>query len=79
MKYRVNERLAEITATTLIVGVDIAKSIHWARFVDYRGMEVCKAIVFTSDRKGFERIVAKIKEILNRKISLQATEKALKE
>jgi hypothetical protein len=29
---------------TLFVGIDIAKYIHFARFVDYFGMEYCKAI-----------------------------------
>jgi len=40
MKNRTDQRLKEITASTLIVGVDVAKSVHWARFVDYRGMEM---------------------------------------
>jgi transposase len=68
MKNRINQRLGEIVATTLIVGVDIAKTVHWARFVDYRGIEVGKAISFRSDRKGFESIVAKIEEIRNNKV-----------
>lgn len=58
-----NQRLEEITIGTLIVGVDIAKKIHWARFVDYRGVELCKAISFPNDRQGFERIVARIEEV----------------
>jgi transposase len=68
MKNRINQRLEEITVTTLIVGVDIAKTIHWARFVDYRGMEVGKAVSFRSDRQGFESIVTRIEEIRNSKV-----------
>ena len=64
MKNRINERLGEISTTTLIVGVDIAKAVHWARFVDYRGKEVGKAVSFKSDRKGFESIQARIREVL---------------
>ena len=67
MKNQTNQRLEEITATTLIVGVDIAKTVHWARFVDYRGIEYGKAITFKCDRKGFESIVSRIKEICNQK------------
>jgi hypothetical protein len=33
MENRLNQRLYDITPETLIVGVDIAKSVHWARFV----------------------------------------------
>lgn len=62
MKNRTNQRLEEITAGTLIVGVDVAKSVQWARFVDYRGIEIGKAMSFKNDRQGFESIVARIRE-----------------
>lgn len=67
MKDRTNQRLEEITAGTLIVGVDVAKSVQWARFVDYRGMEIGKAVSFSNDRQGFDGIVAKINEICKSK------------
>ncbi|MFD2329339.1 hypothetical protein ACFSR7_08815 [Cohnella sp. GCM10020058] len=35
-----NERITQITATTLTVGVDIAKFKHVARAEDFRGVEV---------------------------------------
>lgn len=63
MKNRTNKKLEGITAGTLIVGVDVAKAVHWARFVDYRGMEIGKAVSFKSNRPGFESIVAKIEGI----------------
>ena len=68
MKNRTNQRLEEITVGTLIVGVDVAKTLHWARFVDYRGVEYGKAVSFKSNREGFERIVSRIREICNAKI-----------
>ncbi|MDR1563983.1 MAG: IS110 family transposase [Oscillospiraceae bacterium] len=68
MKNRTNQRLEEITVSTLIVGVDIAKAVQWARFVDYRGVEVGKAVSFRNDRQGFEFIVSKIREICNSKV-----------
>jgi transposase len=66
---KTNERLEGITTTTLIVGVDIAKTVHWARYVDYRGVEIGKAMKFSSNRQGFESIVSKIEELCNRKNS----------
>jgi transposase len=67
MKNRTSQRIDEITAGTLIVGVDVAKELHWARFVDYRGVEIGKVVSFGNDRKGYESIVAKIQEISKNK------------
>jgi transposase len=68
MKNRTSQRLEEVTANTLIVGVDVAKSLQWARFVDYRGVEQGKALSFPNNRKGFEAIVARIQEHCNNKL-----------
>ena len=57
---RSNRKLEDITYKTIVVGIDIAKSRQWARFVDYRGLEIGKAINFNNDREGFEYIVAEI-------------------
>ena len=67
MRNRINQRLEEITITTLIVGVDIAKTTHWARFTDYRGVEVGKAVKFKNTSVGFEAIVARIEQVRNSK------------
>lgn len=64
---RANQRLDAITIDTLIVGIDIAKYTHWARFVDYRGMEVGKAVEISNDRSGFDNIVSEINRICNSK------------
>jgi hypothetical protein len=67
MKNRNNQKLEVITASTLIVGVDIAKEIQWARFVDYRGMELGKAVKFQNNKNGFENILASIETICKNK------------
>lgn len=37
---RLKQKLLAITTdTVVVVGVDIAKNYHWARFVDFRGIE----------------------------------------
>jgi len=68
MKNRTNEKLEAITPGTLVVGVDVAKSLQWARFVDYRGMEIGKALSFQNNRQGFEAIVARIVRTCNMKV-----------
>lgn len=78
MKNRTNQRLEEITANTLIVGVDVAKSLQWARFVDYRGIEIGKTIIsFRNDKNGFETIVARIKDICNNKCLKKSINKVI--
>jgi len=67
MKNQTNAKIEEITLNTVVVGVDIAKEVHYARFVDYRGMEVGKTVSFRSDRKGFDHIIAQIENICNGK------------
>ena len=68
MKNGTNAKLAEITFNTLIVGVDIAKEVHYARFVDYRGSEAGKTVSFRSDKGGFEHIISQIERICNSKV-----------
>jgi len=77
MRNGTSRKLEEITVNTLIVGVDVAKYTQWARFVDYRGIEVGKTISFKNDRKGFETIVAEIKNIINSKIHKQRFDKVI--
>ena len=43
-----------ITADTLVVGVDIAKFLQWARFVDFRGLERGSALKFNNRKDGFD-------------------------
>jgi transposase len=67
MKKRNNQKIEAITPRTLIVGVDIAKETQWARFVDYRGIELGKALKFQNDKSGFENILASIEAICKNK------------
>ena len=58
-----NERINQITSSTLIVGVDIAKFKHVARAQDYRGVEFGKPITFENNREGFELFVGWFQKI----------------
>ena len=62
-KDRLNRKLKLITPKTLIGGVDIAKHIQWARFVDYRGIEIGGAVRFSNDKNGFEDILTSIRRL----------------
>ena len=60
---RLKQKLTAITTDTLVVGVDIAKSDQWARFVDFRGIEHDRALKLKNRKGGFEIILARIREI----------------
>jgi len=63
MKKHSFSKLAAITPKTLIIGVDIAKNIHWARFTDYRGIPLGKALKVLNNKEGFENILTRIKGV----------------
>lgn len=52
-----HERINQITSSTLIIGVDIAKFKHVARAQDNRGVEFGRSIAFENNREGFELFV----------------------
>lgn len=60
---RLKQKLLAIKTDTLVVGVDIAKSYQWARFVDFRGIEHSCALKFKNSKGGFETILARIRQI----------------
>jgi transposase len=58
-----NEKIKRITATTLIVGIDVAKEVHCARITDHRGIDLVKPIKVHNSIDGFENLVSKIENI----------------
>jgi len=58
-----SQKLEVITPGTLIIGVDIAKKLQWARFTDYRGIELGKALKFQNDKLGFGGILSSIQTL----------------
>ena len=48
-----NEKIRQLTESTMVVGVDIASESHWARAFDWRGIELTKAFHFENDAEGF--------------------------
>lgn len=54
MKCKQNERILQVSETTLIVGIDVASEIHYARAFDNRGIEQANIFRFSNDLDGFE-------------------------
>lgn len=54
MNYTQNEKIEQVTDTTMVVGVDIGSRIHYARVFDNRGCELTKRVFsFHNDLEGF--------------------------
>ncbi|MDA8441992.1 MAG: IS110 family transposase [Peptococcaceae bacterium] len=66
MKYTQNEKILQITDQTMIVGVDIASEIHYARAFDGRGLEVGKLLRFNNDADGYSQFTTWIQAIQER-------------
>jgi len=56
MKSTQNEKISQIKISTLVVGIDVAKETHYARALDFRGMELSKLLRFSNTREGFEEL-----------------------
>ena len=59
----IQERIKRVTDTTIIVGIDIAKEIHWARITDYRGVDLVKPFKIHNSMDGFENLLSKVDKI----------------
>lgn len=66
MNYKQNYKIKQITDRTLVVGVDIAKTAHWARAFDWRGIELDKKIKFAANKYGFEDFIEWAKFVAER-------------
>jgi transposase len=64
MNYNQNEKIAQITSQTLIVGVDIAKYKHVARAQDFRGQEFRKAFHFENTNSDFNHFLVWIQQLM---------------
>ena len=53
MKHTQNEKIMQIKVETLVVGIDIGKSTHYARAFDYRGVELGKLLRFANSAQGY--------------------------
>ena len=63
MKYSQNLRIEQVTEKTLVIGVDIAKNVHYARTFNWRGIEVSKVLKFKADSEGFGEFIGWVKKV----------------
>ncbi len=62
-----NDRLNQVTANTLIVGVDIGSQTHFARAFDWRGFEhTTRAFKFSNTRFGFLTFLRWLDELMSK-------------
>lgn len=61
MHSKMNNKINQVNEKTLVVGIDIAKHVHYACFVDERGRVIEKAFSVHQSREGFERLYEKIR------------------
>ena len=54
MKYNQNQKISQVTEATLVIGVDVASEVQYARAFDYRGLELGKRLKFCNDADGFQ-------------------------
>ncbi|MFC7443234.1 IS110 family transposase [Laceyella putida] len=64
MKYKQNRKIEQISESTLIIGADIAKHKHFARALDFRGIELGKTISFSQSQSGFSHLLFWIKSLM---------------
>lgn len=64
MKYNQNRKIKQITESTLVIGVDIAKERHVARAQDSRGIEFNNPLPIENTRQGFDRFHQWLKRLM---------------
>lgn len=57
MNYTQNQKISQITPSTLIIGIDVAKDKHVARAQDDRGLEFGKRLIFENRIHGFQTLL----------------------
>ena len=63
MKYTQNEKIMQVTDETLVVGVDVASELHYARAFDFRGIELGNVLRVPNDAEGFRNFAAWINQL----------------
>jgi transposase len=52
-----NQRIERITSTHLVIGIDIAKETHFARAMNFRGVECGRTVSFNNDEAGVKKLL----------------------
>lgn len=67
MNYTQNNKIAQVTEKTLVVGVDVGSESHFARAFNWRGIELSKKVFeFSNTKEGFENFKGWMHDIADR-------------
>lgn len=53
MNFKQNQKINQVQEQTIVIGIDIASEIHYARAFDWRGIELSKVFKFHNSAEGF--------------------------
>ena len=56
MNCKQNQRINQVEETSLVVGIDIGSTNHYARAFDWRGIELARVFKFSNSGEGFGRL-----------------------
>lgn len=56
MNCKQNQRINQVEETSLVVGIDIGSTNHYARAFDWRGIELARIFKFSNSGEGFRRL-----------------------
>lgn len=64
MNYKQNEKILQVTEKTLVIGIDIAKEVHYARAFNFRRIELDKVVSFRNSFDGFNSFIQWIRTVM---------------
>ncbi len=56
MNCKQNQRINQVEETSLVVGIDIGSTTHYARAFDWRGIELARIFKFSNSGEGYGRL-----------------------
>lgn len=56
MNCKLNDKIKQVEETSLVIGIDIGSTTHYARAFDWRKMELAKVFKFSNTLEGFEAL-----------------------
>ena len=66
MNCKQNQKINQVKESTLVVGIDIGSTTHYARVFDWRGIELAKIFSFSNSREGFENFICWMRHLQNK-------------
>lgn len=60
-----NNKINQVDENTLVIGIDIAKKLHYACAMDERGRVLKKSFGFTQDLNGFDKLLMQIQALMS--------------